>query len=83
MEPHTPRRRWSDRRRIDLSDPFERLYWTKFFGVDEEDLFHAVDKAGSSAERVRLYLASERQRHWVIGGREDRRHPRPARRHFK
>ena len=68
-----PRRRWSDSRKINLLDPYERHYWTKFFGIDEEDLLEAVDKVGMFAEDVRRHLASECQRDWVFGGREDRR----------
>ena len=71
---HHPRRRWSDRRKINLMDAYERHYWTKFFGIDESDLLKAVDRVGMYAEDVRRYLA-ERQRDWVIGGREDRRAP--------
>ena len=73
MKPESPRRRWSDRRRLNLLDPYERHYWTKFFGVDEAELLDAVDNAGTYAEDVRRYLAASHQRDWVIGGRENRR----------
>ena len=73
MTRENPRRRWSDSRKINLLDPYERHYWTKFFGIDEGDLMQAVDSVGMYAEDVRRYLASGRQRDWVFGGREDRR----------
>lgn len=76
MKPEYPRRRWSDQRRINLMDQYERHYWTKFFGVDEDGLYEAVDNVGTAAEDVRRYLATEHQRDWVIGGRENRRQPR-------
>lgn len=73
MKHEYPRRRWSDSRRIDLLDPYERHYWTKFFGIDEGDLLEAIDAVGTSAEDVKRFVATERQRDWVIGGRENRR----------
>ena len=73
MKHEHPRRRWSDRRKLNLLDPYERHYWTKFFGVDEADLLDAVDSVGLYAEDVRRHLANGRQSDWVFGGREDRR----------
>jgi hypothetical protein len=79
-----PRRRWSDASRIDLIDPQERVFWTKFFGVEEEELFKAVDKVGTSAEKVRRYLERENLSDWVFGGRsEERRQQAPSRRNFE
>ena len=72
MKPELPKRRWSDRRRINLMDPYERHYWSKFFGVDERQLLEAVDLAGTGAEDVRRFLAGH-QLDWIVGGREDRR----------
>ena len=76
MQAEYPKRRWSDRRRINLLDPYERHYWCKFFGIDESNLMQAVDSVGSYAEDVRRHLATGHQRDWVFGGREERRHVR-------
>ena len=73
MKQEYPRRRWSDRRKIDLLDPYERQYWTKFFGVGEDELLEAIDSVGTRAEDVRHFLASGHQRDWIFGGRENRR----------
>lgn len=78
------RRRWSDDRRINLLDAADRVYWSKFFGVDEEDLFVAVDQVGTLAEDVRQYLNRQLTHHWVVdGGREERRRNSPSRRFFQ
>lgn len=77
------RRRWSDGRRINLLEARERVYWSKFFGVKEEDLFQAVDQVGTSAEDVRQFLNRQLTHHWVVdGGREERRSGAPSRRFF-
>ena len=73
MKRDYPRRRWSDSRRINLLDPYERHYWTKFFGIDEADLLQAIDSVGTFAEDVKSHLAGSTQRDWVFGGRENRR----------
>ena len=76
-------RRWADHRRIDILDERDRAYWTKFLGVDEEDLMVAVDKVGTEAETVRQYLNSQKTRHWVVdGGRDERRRHAPVTRSF-
>ena len=78
-----PRRRWSDERRIDMLDGRDRAYWAKFFGVELVDLMQAVDKVGSSAERVRQYLNRKRTRDWVVDvGRDERRRHSPITRSF-
>ena len=78
------RRRWSDGRRINLLDAADRVYWSKFFGVEEEDLFVAVDQVGTLAEDVRQYLNRQLTHHWVVdGGREERRRKSPSRRFFQ
>ena len=84
METRYPqRRRWADERRIDPLDARELTYWSKFFGVDTIDLLDAVDKVGSSAEKVRQHLQSSRTRDWFVdGGRQERRRNAPSRRHF-
>ena len=78
------RRRWSDGRRINLLEERERVYWSKFFGVEEADLFVAVDQVGTSAEAVRQFLNRRLTHHWVVdGGREERRRNSPSRRFFQ
>lgn len=77
------KRRWSDGRRINLLEERERVYWSKFFGVEETDLFVAVDRVGTSAEDVRQFLNRQRTRHWVVdSGREERRRNSPSKRFF-
>ena len=76
-------RRWADHRRIDILDERDRAYWTKFLGVDEEDLMVAVDKVGSEAEQVRQYLNRKKTRDWIVdGGRDERRRHFPVTRSF-
>jgi uncharacterized protein DUF3606 len=41
---------------VDLSDPDEITRWRQIFGVTEEELRTAVQKAGTSPERVREAL---------------------------
>ncbi|HYC38200.1 MAG TPA: DUF3606 domain-containing protein [Usitatibacter sp.] len=80
---HRPRRRWSDERRINALDAGDRTYWCKFFGVEDQDLLAAVDKVGTSAEKVRQYLQRSLTNDWIVdGGRPERRHGAPSRRHF-
>jgi hypothetical protein len=57
---------WHDPRQIDLLNGNERRFWAKALDVRVADLFAAVDKVGTSAEKVRRYLES---------------HPRPRLRH--
>jgi hypothetical protein len=45
-----------DRSRVNLSEDHEVQYWTKKFGVSEQQLRNAVDKAGSSADAVEKAL---------------------------
>jgi hypothetical protein len=47
-----------DPRLIDITDPNERAYWCKAFGISDADLLHVVGKVGSSAERVKAALRS-------------------------
>lgn len=78
------KRRWSDQRRINALEELERIYWSKFFGVDEQDLLVAVDRVGTSAEQVRQFLNRQRTRHWVVdGGRDERRRDAPRQRFFQ
>lgn len=68
------RRRWADRRRIDILDPEERTFWAKFLGVEEHELLAAVDKVGSNVEKVREYIHFRQTIGWIVGaGREERR----------
>ncbi len=45
-----------DRSRINLSESWEVQYWTKKFGVTEQQLRDAVKAVGSSAEAVQKKL---------------------------
>jgi hypothetical protein len=45
-----------DRERINLNQRYEVQYWTKKFGISEEELRAAVERAGPNAEAVELYL---------------------------
>lgn len=45
-----------DRSRVNLSEGYEVRYWTQKFGVSEEQLRKAVEKAGSSADAVEKAL---------------------------
>lgn len=45
-----------DRKRIDINDPDELRHWAKFLGVTPEQLKAAVDRYGTSADRVRESL---------------------------
>lgn len=45
-----------DAKRIDIKDPYERRNWTKSLNITEEELKKAVEKAGTSAEKVREFL---------------------------
>lgn len=47
-----------DRSRINLSEDYEVRYWTQELGVTRAVLEEAVAAAGSSADKVREYLAS-------------------------
>ena len=48
-----------DRRRVALSQPWERSYWKKVFGVGVAKLKQAVKTVGTSARRVRAWLNGE------------------------
>ncbi|OLS59236.1 MULTISPECIES: DUF3606 domain-containing protein [Pseudomonas putida group] len=45
-----------DRSRINLSESWEVQYWTKKFGVTEQQLRDAVKAVGSSADAVQKKL---------------------------
>jgi hypothetical protein len=68
------KRRWADRRQIAALDPKEVHYWSKFLGVEENDILVAVDKVGTSVERVRQYLYTRGPVRWKVSrGRDERR----------
>lgn len=45
-----------DRARISMSEDYEVRYWTETLGVTRDELQHAVDQVGNSAEAVREFL---------------------------
>jgi hypothetical protein len=45
-----------DRRRINLHQPYELGYWSRKFGVSEQELSRAVQKVGTNAEDVAIEL---------------------------
>ncbi len=45
-----------DRARINVSQDYEIQYWTKELGVTAEQLRQAVQRVGSSADKVREHL---------------------------
>ncbi len=68
------KRRWADRRKISALDPREVHYWSKFLGVEEQDILVAVDKVGPGVESVRQYLDTSGPVRWNISaGRDERR----------
>lgn len=68
------RRRWADSRHISALDPKEIHYWSKFLGVEENDILVAVDKVGPSLEQVRQYVYAQGPVRWnVSAGRNERR----------
>lgn len=50
----------ADRARISLAQDYEVRDWTKALGVTEDELRAAVDAVGTSADKVRDYLAGGR-----------------------
>ena len=46
----------ADRRRIDLNQPYELGYWSRKFGVPEQELADAVHTVGTNAEDVAIEL---------------------------
>jgi len=45
-----------DRSRVNVGEEWEVRYWTKEFGVDEQQLRKAVEKVGPSVDAVRQEL---------------------------
>lgn len=61
---HTkPGERWFDKRRIDVREPGEIDFWSKFFGVNGVQLLCAIDKVGTSALQVRKFLEQNPRLH--------------------
>jgi hypothetical protein len=50
-----------DRSRINTDQEHEVRYWTKELGVSEEQLRQAVQRVGSSADKVREHLGQGRR----------------------
>lgn len=55
-----PRKTAHDRHFINLSEPYEVRDWTRSLGVTETQLREAVAAVGSSADKVRQYLATHK-----------------------
>ena len=47
--------------RIDLSAPWQVRFWTREFGVTEEDLRAALREVGDHVGRVRTHLTNHRK----------------------
>ncbi len=45
-----------DRTRINVDQDYELRYWTKEFGVTEDELKQAVRAAGTQVDTIRRYL---------------------------
>ncbi len=45
-----------DRSRVNVNEPWELQYWSRKFGVSEEQLKDAVKAAGTSADAVGKHL---------------------------
>ena len=43
---------------LDVNEPWERRYWSRFFGVSEGELKEAVAAVGSRAEALRKHFMS-------------------------
>jgi hypothetical protein len=48
-------------RRINMAEPYEVTYWSKVFGVSEDDLALTVSEVGEDIDRVRQALAKHRK----------------------
>jgi hypothetical protein len=47
-----------DSKRISLQEPYEATRWANKFGVSHQKLTAAVNKVGSSVEKVKDYIKS-------------------------
>jgi hypothetical protein len=50
----------ADRSRINVNEDYEVRYWTKKFGVSEEELIAAVTIVGVRVDQVEAYFNSRR-----------------------
>lgn len=48
-----------DRSRINTDQDYEVRYWTEELGVSEDELRRAVQRVGSSADKVREHLRGQ------------------------
>jgi hypothetical protein len=48
-------------RRINMAEPYEVTYWSKVFGVSEDELALTVSEVGEDIDRVRQALAKHRK----------------------
>lgn len=49
-----------DRSRINVSQPHELSYWSRKFGVSEEQVREAVQQVGPMADKVQQHLDARR-----------------------
>ncbi|RVT90390.1 DUF3606 domain-containing protein [Sphingomonas crocodyli] len=61
MSDDTSIRAPQDASRIALTEDYEVRYWTRKFGVTEEQLRAAVQEVGHSADRVEHHLSGSTQ----------------------
>ena len=59
--PEKPPRKIPDLRLIELDKPGEVTFWTKWFGVSDDELREAVRVAGNVAQNVALYFEHTRR----------------------
>ncbi len=56
MPDNTNQRNSPDSKRINVNEDYELRYWSEKFSVSNEKLKSAVEKVGTSAEKVEEYL---------------------------
>ena len=56
MADNTTERNSPDSKRINVNEDYEVRYWSEKFGISGEKLKQAVEKAGTSAEKVEEFL---------------------------
>jgi hypothetical protein len=60
MPDNKEKTRPQDAKRINVHEEYELRDWSKKFGCTQEELKQAVEKAGTSAEKVEEYLKKKR-----------------------
>jgi Protein of unknown function (DUF3606) len=50
------KRDYSDKTRIDMTQPYQVAYWKQRFGVSDQDLEAAVRAVGTSVKKIEAYL---------------------------